>query len=715
MRMRRSRLDFMRGLPLANHPVIGDLHVQCAIRWIARQSLSAVYMLSWSVTAAAGFYGATIIFGFAAGYTLPSASVFAVLPSAHLISDLEPFLPWPLLGVAAIGAVCGWTAAAGILPVEDLQAQERRLIRFWSRAGFPVILLAFVFAMSGGGWSGRFRPFDLNYFSIGGLVPHSDALAYFGGTFDLAYAGHWNTVASWRPFAAAFRELTVFAAGFSYVDTLLVQAVLLTGAFMFALRSAVAWCGIWVAIALMALLYGLVRPFLLTTMTEPLGLVWSLVSLSFFIEALRQRSVYMATVAFAALLCGLLIRMGSMLTGPFLMLWIVVSLTSGRASRIKVSAILAGVLVVIWAYNGLLANAYAAPVSRIGGNFSMVVCGLAHGGDWTKCFGMFGSEIRAGHIVDVDKFFLGEAARAFIGDPIVAVRYMLWNMWQYIEGLPDLLLLQYTPIADIHDKFIVPFMIFLIPGWVYLFKEGKDLTVLSFALVVLVSTTLSAALIFGSDGPRAMHVTHPLVAMIFASGFAAPLNLRVPDERPILTFQAGAGAIGALMLILLIGPPLISHVVRSMTAYDAKTERNQEDIRIVPGQRFLTGFLVVPDAADLPRDKPALHVSTFTRIFPNLLKSFSPIDTIDPEFRLSELLPQAPFAMVYSRAQNSSDTLETYLAPSTVLSEKSPRRWSFRLGKQPSRSSILFGLRFRRVEEANPVESRLRLLSPAMP
>src|SRR5262249_42570188 len=151
---------------------------------------------------------------------------------------------------------------------------------------------------------GRYQPLDLNYFSIAGLVPHSDALHYFSGAFDLAYTGHWNPSASMRPFAAAFRDLTVFAGGFSYVGTLLVQAILLAGAFVLALRSAVAWRGIWVGMALIALLYGLVRPFLLTTMTEPLGLVCSLFSLSFFIEAFRQRSAHMAIVAFAALVCA---------------------------------------------------------------------------------------------------------------------------------------------------------------------------------------------------------------------------------------------------------------------------------------------------------------------------------------------------------------------------------------------------------------------------
>ena len=118
--------------------ITGNRYVRRLIRGMARQSLSAIYLLSWSVTAAAAFYGATIIFGLASGYALPPAAVFALIPGAHRISDFEPFLPWPLLGVAAIGASCGWTAAAGMLPVADLHKQERRLLRFCRENGIAV-------------------------------------------------------------------------------------------------------------------------------------------------------------------------------------------------------------------------------------------------------------------------------------------------------------------------------------------------------------------------------------------------------------------------------------------------------------------------------------------------------------------------------------------------------------------------------------------------
>src|SRR5262249_45351317 len=167
------------------------------------------------------------------------------------------------------------------------------------------------------------------------------------------------------------------------------------------------------------------------------------------------------------------------------------------------------------------------------------------------------TEIREGRIADIDKFFLDEAARAFIADPTIAVSYMLSNMWLYARGLPDLLFLQYEPIAIIRARFVYPFLILLIPGWIYFVKQERDRPILSFGLVLLVSTMLSAMVIFGTDGPRVMHVTHPLIAMIFATGFAAPLSLRAPNERPLLSWRAGVGAIGGGVCVFLFGPPLI--------------------------------------------------------------------------------------------------------------------------------------------------------------
>ena len=359
------------------------LAITAKVVGMARLCLWSVRAASWAVAAAASFYGVTILYGLTAGDALPPATLFALIPAVHRISEIEPYLPWILLAVAAVGTLCGWAATAQILSPSELQAHERWLIRFWSYAGFPTFAFALLFAMAGGGWSGHFASADVNYMSVGGLVPHSDARAYYSSAFELAYWHHWNWVASQRPFAAALRGLMLLAGGLSYPGTLIVQAMLAAGMMMLVLRSVVAWRGIWVGVALFAFLYGLSRPFLVTTMTEPLGLLWSLFSLAFFIEALRRRSVPFALVGFGALVCGLMTRMGSMFTIPFLMLWIPLVLAHGLASRVKIFVAVFGIMLTTMVWNLLLAHLYASPDSEIGGNLAYTACGLAHGTDWT--------------------------------------------------------------------------------------------------------------------------------------------------------------------------------------------------------------------------------------------------------------------------------------------------------------------------------------------
>jgi hypothetical protein len=203
-----------------------------------------------------------------------------------------------------------------------------------------------------------------------------------------------------------------------------------------------------------------------------------------------------------------------------------------------------------------------------------------------------------------------------------------------------------------------------------------------------------------------MHVTHPFVVMIFATGFATPLSLHAPDDRPILSWRSGVGAIGVLMFVFFLGSPLISHIIRTTTSFDSKLEIKHDDLIIVPGGRFMTGFLVLPDTADLPREEPALHASTFAKMIS--------IFNIDPEPRLSDLVPQVPFAVVYSPIQNrmqmpsNYQTPSTYLTSSTVLTDKPPRRWVLRLGRRSLTSNVLggflAGLGFCLVEAAKPVE-----------
>ena len=150
-----------------------------------------------------------------------------------------------------------------------------------------------------------------------------------------------------------------------------------------AARRIACWRGIWAGIAFFGFVFLLHRPYLTTTMTEPLGLACALLALVHVIEALRQGSLPHALVALAALTAALLMRMGSLFTIPFLVLWIAFFVGGARPWRIVALGALTVAMVV--ALQALLGWIYGSHVGVAGENFTYTICGLSLGTDWFDC------------------------------------------------------------------------------------------------------------------------------------------------------------------------------------------------------------------------------------------------------------------------------------------------------------------------------------------
>lgn len=674
------------------------LRIGPLIGWIAEGSLRSIRILSWGAVIAAILYGATFFYGLAVGYALPTSTIFVLMPAVHFLSGFEPLIPWGLLVVAAVGAMCGWAATIGALSKAALQTEERKLIRLWSYAGFPVIAFTFLFAMSGGEWSGHFASTNYNYVSVGGLVPNSDASPHFASAFDLAYWGHWNYLASRRPFAAAFRGFTVLAGGLSYSWTLIVQATLIAAAIMVAMRSVTAWRGIWVAIALCAFVYGLARPFILTIMTEPLGLIWSLISLAFFFEALRLRSSAMAVVGFAALVCALMTRMGSMFTVPILMLWIPLAFARGYSIQAKILGLLGAISAAIFVWNFPLAHLYATPGGDVGGNFADTLCGLARGTDWLECDTAFAKQLATTtSIHDRNVMLYTEALQAILANPQVLLSKVWQNISAYFSHLPHFMLQQYILIASLSRSTIYILMLFLVPGWLYLVTRRDRWQTLSFAVALLASTGLSAGIVFTDDGPRVLHVTYPFMAMIFAIGFSTPTTLTRLDNRPTLSWRWGAGAIVTALIAFLVGPPVVGAAIRWATDFNGPIATDGADERVVTGRPALSGFLVLPDGTVWSHDIPTLDASTFARVFGATYRL--DLGPTSPDY-----LPMPPFAVVNAQNQNASDApmhRHNFIVPPEVLTSKGVRHWRFKFDTHASPPN---GAPFFVVTKATPIE-----------
>lgn len=664
---------------------------QKVMRNIARAWLAALYLASWGVAGAAAVYAGSIIYGLASGDALPTATVYFLWPIAHGLHSIGLFLPWGILIVAVIGAALGWVP--GPLWRRALSKGEHRLIAFWCRAGVPVILLAFLFDMSGGGWSGRHLPTDLNYVSNAGLVPYSDAQDYYGSAFGIGYWGHWDWVASQRPLAAAQRDLTVFLGGETYPGTLIAQSILVTIAIMFALRSVVAWRGFWAGLALFALLYGLIRPFLLTTMTEPLGFLWAVFSIGFFTESLRQRSLPFAMIGFAAVACALLTRMGSMFNIPLLMVWLPFAFAGQWRLRLNIFAGTVGIVLVIVAISGLLGGIYGGPGSEAGGNFSATLCGLAHGTNWSECYKVMSTQIASAPSSHArNQILYAEAVRAFRADPSVAFHALWSNAYAFVYDLPAMLMEQYTRIGRVDRDYLNLGLLLIIPGWWYLMRQPGRSLLLSFALVLLISSVLSSAVIFATDGTRTMIVTYAFMAFFVSLGFSAPFSFVRTIPQP-LSWRRSAFSVATALSVLVLIPVIQGATARWAAGYSNLRMSAQGNASIIPGKPVLSGFMVVPDDWPYRRDVPSVNLSTFMAMY---LAIYMP----QLGSSATDYLPQPPFAVIFAASQNRED-YSNFITPPDLLTYTGVRHWRLQLDPE---QSLPQGLPFIIINNAVPIE-----------
>jgi len=399
-------------------------------------SLQVIFRLLTDLTlVSCSLYFASVVYGTIAGDALPTATIFRLVPG-RVIESIEPYLPIAVLLVATLGTVFGWGASLSVAAAACVRETERRLRYLWGWCGLPVIFAFFLLSLSAGGWSHHVRQDDVNnYVSIAGLIPHSDAYSYYSDAFRLAMNGSWIGERS-RPLGLAFRQLTVMAGGYNYVGTLLVQAGLLSAALFLAGRGMTRWYGLWAGIGFVGLIYILVRPFLVTTLTEPLGLILVMLSLSFLLDALRLRSLPHALIAVGGTTAALFVRMGDMFLIPILVLWIGFAFASENVRRLRHIAVAAGIVLLIVVLNSLVAMFYAQPGSVIGGNFAWVACGLSIGRDWSSCYHIVTSTLNLVDKHATDIFLFKLTWQNILSDPSIILWTLVQNAQSYVHGLP---------------------------------------------------------------------------------------------------------------------------------------------------------------------------------------------------------------------------------------------------------------------------------------
>ena len=294
--------------------------------------------------AAALVYLISIAVGMATGFALPTTALIRWSPLVRWLAKYDYDLIYILLASVALCVLAAWIAV--ILGVRATRADEVRIARLLKRWGLLLACGLFVFSLSGM-WAGLSRQGDFQSASIAGLVPFSDAGGYFASAHDYFRDGVFSAFALRRPLAAAFRTVLLVLGNFSYANMLLVQVLLLAFATWIGARALSRWRGIWAGLSYFGLSFIVMRSFLPTSLTEPLGFFWALLAVPFFVDGLRTGSWRLQLVSFGFLTVALMTRMGAMFLIPAFALWMLLRFGTNLWGKIGIVIAIIGVFVCV--------------------------------------------------------------------------------------------------------------------------------------------------------------------------------------------------------------------------------------------------------------------------------------------------------------------------------------------------------------------------------
>lgn len=557
----------------------------------------------------------------------------------------------------------------------------------WRWLGALVIFSALYYFNSRGGWSGRFVADDMNSHSIGYLVPHSDAGAYFLDTLSMAIYGHWGWISSHRPIATAMRQIILFSVDYSHVGAIILQTAIISLLAWYASYRLMLWRGALAGLAFAALIVQIERGFIGTMLTEPLGMMWALVSIVFLIEALRRGDARCGIFALCCLTLGLLTRMGAMFMLAWVPVWLIVCSASSERKRNAVLVVIAVVAPLV--LNATLSKLYATKYTFTGANFALVVCGISLGANWTAC----AEHAKTGDETQQAQALIALAVENFRSDPSRFVALLYQNVRDQTFWMPSFLIGGYGHVAILGQQLSGQL------AWAAMVLVALYLVVWCnwteriFWLGSIIAIWTSGALIFADDGWRTMHVTNAYIALLVACLLSVRRTVVPPINQNIRDLNAAT--IGAITVLMVLTPGVAHYLMQGEIAAHPLTGPKSGQTTLLAGRR-LTGIAVFPDG-----ETPDPEFSGRSMLYPEfrkLIEHGTQLQAADKARLFNLIDAQKPFGFVLGASLDGGVPFLFFVTRVSVLGHDQPWAWKFTHDKPRGADTSVF-----LVTEATPV------------
>jgi hypothetical protein len=631
------------------------------------------------------FAGASIA-AWWSGWALPATAPLRWFTVIAWAARNEPYLGHLILTLAGFGTLTSWLAVLGDRSALS-QRCERRAGRWLTYCGLPLGICAFLLCISAM-WDGMIRAGDPHWANIGGLVPYSDAQNHIAAAFEEAKDGTLSTFAQRRPIGAAFRSVLLLSSFYSFPLMLIVQACLVASAACLASWYVMMWRGVWAGLAFFGFVYIFARTFAPTSLTEPLGLFWSLLSIPFLAAALRANSARAATVGIVIASTALMIRMGSMFTIPALLIWLVWRFGRGVAAKARLMVLATVLVACVAGLNLVLSKGYGTRGGEVGSNFSYVICGLTMGTTWVGCRDKLASDGTSltGDEASVANKLYSVAWENFRSRPDVFVRRIAAGAEMFAEEFPTVLWFGHgAAIGKPAWLFSKLLTVISLIGLVWVVSRRAGATEYAFWLLAWNSIVASAALIYFDDGARTLAVSQPLMALFVAMGMTNPalpelaLSERAGQADGLVRFGCWGLLFSAILFACM---PWIAHRFPPVSSELTYAAQANEGEALVLGGRQMSGFLVVDNDKPLPANVAAIHLDAFEAIVR---------DAGITESLLRPVKPPTPFGFVYApRLERLVEGPSEFIVPAAMMEHPQVRAWRLSIRPLQAGSSQWF-------------------------
>ncbi len=483
--------------------------------------------------------------------------------------------------------------------------------------GWETAQIAFIFALFAIPLVYRWQSAHYDGYTIGGLLPWSDAADYNWQAHRLTNGSLLTSWGARRPLFSGFLAVLLRLTGGDFTITVSVLTLLNTLAVFFVVRVVKRFYGPIAAAFFLIISFAFYRQFPGWTTSEQLGFAIANLALFFLLIGARARSLWRVLFGLGLLTLALNARAGAFFILPALILWAALSfrprMPFWRTGGLAVAVVITGFML-----NLILVRLIADPHSALFSNYSYTLYGLASGNKgW--------DQVIRDHPEVTEREVMPLAIQKIRSEPTLLLQGMLGTFADYFRPLRGAFTFIYQ--GSIRRQVNLMLWGLVVSGLVGSISKWKDglqgLTLASF-LGVIFSIPLLPPI--DADSMRVFAATVPFSALWVAAGVSAlsAWGRKLISQKDGCDtgnetgsyFQKPALSFSILLVSLAVFAPLLLKAF----AHTPSAPDSLSQPACAPGEELLNGIkfknisiLIIQDDAADESYTPFIRISDFQK------------------------------------------------------------------------------------------------------